>query len=203
MNCFDRECRGFPIFHDCGPCNFVYYVLPVCCNRPTDRRDFSGAIEHAGATSATSANGILEFADFYALMPPDNSATVAPGTDVSFPRDGASSGSGIFRTSPSSFQLSEIGSYLVLFQVSVAEAGQLVLTLNGEAIPESVVGRATGTAQLVGISILTTSSADSVLTVRNPAGNFTALTATPLAGGTRSVSAHLTVIRLQGETDEQ
>lgn len=25
------------------------------------------------------------FADFYALMPPDNAATVAHGTDVSFP----------------------------------------------------------------------------------------------------------------------
>ena len=26
--------------------------------------------------------GVLNFADFYALMPPDNAATVAPGTDV-------------------------------------------------------------------------------------------------------------------------
>ena len=30
--------------------------------------------------------GVLSYADFYALMPPDNSATVAPGTDVSFPQ---------------------------------------------------------------------------------------------------------------------
>lgn len=34
---------------------------------------------------AGEASGILNYADFYALMPPDNSATVAPGTDVSFP----------------------------------------------------------------------------------------------------------------------
>lgn len=33
-------------------------------------------------------SGILGFADFYALMPPDNAATVAPGADVSFPQDG-------------------------------------------------------------------------------------------------------------------
>ena len=38
------------------------------------------------------AGGILGYADFYALMPPDNSATVAPGTDVSFPQDGPNSG---------------------------------------------------------------------------------------------------------------
>ena len=42
-----------------------------------------------GATGATGPTGpagsVLNFADFYALMPPDNAATVAPGTDVSFP----------------------------------------------------------------------------------------------------------------------
>ena len=31
------------------------------------------------------AGGVLNYADFYALMPPDNAATVALGTDVSFP----------------------------------------------------------------------------------------------------------------------
>lgn len=40
----------------------------------------------AGETGATGpqcpAGGVLGFADFYALMPPDNAATVAPGTDV-------------------------------------------------------------------------------------------------------------------------
>ena len=34
------------------------------------------------------AGGVLNYADFYALMPPDNTASVAPGTDVSFPQDG-------------------------------------------------------------------------------------------------------------------
>jgi len=39
-------------------------------------------------------------------------------------------------------------------------------------------------------------SVNSALTVRNPAGNAAALTITPLAGGTRPVSAHLTIIQL-------
>ena len=39
-------------------------------------------------------------------MPPDNAATVAPGTDVDFPQDGPNSGGGlIFRTGASTFNL--------------------------------------------------------------------------------------------------
>lgn len=143
------------------------------------------------------AGGVLNFADFYALMPPDNAATVAPGTDVSFPQDGPNNGSGIVRTGPSSFNLTLIGSYQILFQVSVTEAGQLILTLNGADLEYTVVGRATGASQIVGMAIVTTTSINSILTVRNPASNAAALTITPLAGGTRPVSAHLVIRRIQ------
>jgi len=138
----------------------------------------------------------LTYADFYALMPPDNAATVAPGTDVDFPQDGPTSGTTIFRTGPSTFNLSDIGTYQVLFQVSVSEAGQLILTLNGADLAYTVVGRATGTTQIVGVALVETTSINSILTVRNPAGNPTALTITPLAGGTRPVSAHLTIMQI-------
>jgi len=120
-------------------------------------------------------------------MPPDNAATVAPGTDVSFPQDRPNSGSGITRTSVSSFSLGEIGTYQILFQVGVDEAGQLILTLNGSDLAYTVVGRTTGTSQIIGMAIVTTTSVNSILTVRNPAVNATALTITPSAGGTRSV----------------
>ena len=142
------------------------------------------------------AEGVLAFADFFALMPPDNAATVAPGTDVSFPQDGPTSGTAIARTGPSTFNLAEIGTYQVLFQVSVTEAGQLILTLNGADLAYTVVGRATGTSQIVGMALVQTTVINSILTVRNPAGNATALTITPLAGGTRPVSAHLVITRL-------
>ena len=39
-------------------------------------------------------------------------------------------------------------------------------------------------------------SINSILTVRNPAGNVAALTITPLAGGTSPVSAHLVIIKI-------
>jgi BclA C-terminal domain len=128
-------------------------------------------------------------------MPPDNAATVAPGTAVSFPQDGSTSGA-ITRASATTFTLAAIGTYEVSFQVSVDEAGQLELSLDGLAIPSSVVGRATGTSQLVGDSLVTTTSANETLSVLNPAGNSTALTITPLAGGTNPVSASLVIKQL-------
>ncbi len=157
----------------------------------------TGATGPTGPTGATGTSGILNYADFYALMPPDNTETVAPGDDVDFPQDGPSSNSNISRLGPSSFNLQEIGTYQILFQVSINEPGQLILTLNGQDIAYTVVGRATGTSQIIGISIITTTSINSVLTVRNPSSNSTALTITPLAGGTRSVSAHLIIIQVQ------
>ena len=139
----------------------------------------------------------MGYADFFALMPPDNTETVAPGTDVSFPQDGPNSGSGIARSGPSSFTLAEIGTYQVLFQVSVTEPGQLILTLNGVDLAYTVAGRETDTSQIVGMAIVETTEVDSVLTVRNPDGTAAALTITPLAGGTRPVSAHLVITRIQ------
>ena len=129
-------------------------------------------------------------------MPPDNAATVAPGTDVSFPQDGPNSGSGITRISNTEFNLEIIGTYEILFEVSITEAGQLILTLNGADLAYTVVGRATGASQIIGMAIVSTTVSNSILTVRNPSGNATALSITPLAGGTRSVSAHLIITQI-------
>ena len=76
------------------------------------------------------------------------------------------------------------------------EAGRLLLTLNGADLEYTVVGRATGVSQIVGMAIVTTTVINSVLTVRNPAGNAAALTITPLAGGTRPVSAHFVIMQI-------
>ncbi len=138
----------------------------------------------------------LAFSDFFALMPPDNPAPVAAGVAVQFPDNGASTGI-ITRLGPSTFLLPSIGTYLVMFQVSATEAGQLMLRLGGALVANSVVGRATGSDQIIGMSYVTTSVAGTVLEVINPPGNSPALTITPLAGGTNPVSAHLTIVRIQ------
>lgn len=141
-------------------------------------------------------NNITTFAEFYALMPGDNSATVAAGSPVEFPQDGPSNGI-VTRTSATQFNIPAIGIYLVHWQVSVEEAGQLILQINGSDIASSVVGRATGTSQIVGNTMITTTETNSVLRVVNPSGNPVALTITPTAGGTRAVSANLVITRVQ------
>jgi hypothetical protein len=142
-------------------------------------------------------SGIMSFADFYALMPGDNSATIAQGTAVSFPSAGPISGSDITALSATQFQLSSVGTYNVIWQVSISEAGQLVLEINGTEILSTVVGRATGTSQITGSRLITTSAANSILRVVNPLGNPIALTVTTTAGGSRSVSASLVIMRIQ------
>jgi hypothetical protein len=152
----------------------------------------TGPTGPGGPTGPVGPAGASEFAAFFALMPPDNAATVAPGTDVDFPQDGPTS-SVIGRTSASTFNLPVAGTYRVAFDVSATEAGQLILTLNGADLAYTVTGRATGTSQIIGETLVQTTTVNSILTVRNPAGNSTALTITPLAGGTRPVSATLTI----------
>lgn len=60
----------------------------------------------------------------------------------------------------------------------------------------TVTGRATGTSQIVGMAVVTTTAVNSILTVRNPAGNAAAFTITPLAGGTRPVFTHLVITQI-------
>ena len=149
-----------------------------------------------GATGAAGAGGILNYADFFALMPGDNSSTVGVGSDVQFPQNGPSLGASIVRNSASSFNLAVIGTYYITFQVSVSEPGQLVVTLGGAQQAYTVVGRDTGTSQIVGLCIVRTTSINTALTIRNPVGNSTALTITPNAGGTNPVSAHLVIMQI-------
>ncbi|MBR2840932.1 MAG: collagen-like protein [Bacilli bacterium] len=181
--------------HDkkCNPCNNGCYVIgspgPIGPTGPTGPQGLPG-----GPTGPDG--GIFNYADFYALMPPDNAATVAPGTDVSFPQDGPNSGASITRIGASSFNLAEIGTYQIYFNVPISEAGQLQLTLNGTPLAYTVVGRATGTSDISGMFLVNTTAINSILTVRNTAGNPAALTITPLAGGTNPVSAHLVKIQI-------
>jgi hypothetical protein len=137
---------------------------------------------------------LAEFADFFALMPPDNAATVAPDGDVQFPQDGPTSGT-IARLNAAEFNLPSIGTYRVTFSVSINEPAQLGLVLNGTPLAYTVFGRATGTSPVAGTVLITTTTLNSVLTLRSLSSY--SLTVTPLAGGTEPVSAHLVIERLQ------
>jgi hypothetical protein len=139
------------------------------------------------------------YAEFYALMPPDNSATVAVGAPVEFPQDGPAMGA-ITRLGTVAFLLPSIGTYSVNFSVSVNEAGQLVIALDSGGVtvelPYTAYGRATGTSQISGDVLVTTTVANSTIELRNPKENTTALTITPLAGGTQPAAASIVIQQL-------
>ena len=121
---------------------------------------------------------------------------------MDFPNDGPTDGVTASRLGPDTFNLPAIGVYEVSWQVSVTEAGQLVLALNGNELDgllaplDTVAGRATGTSLITNTVLIETTVIDSVLEIRNPTGNATALTITPIAGGTKPASAWLVIKRL-------
>lgn len=138
----------------------------------------------------------LAYSEFYALMPGDNTATIAAGAAINFPQNGLTDGI-IIRSSANQFILPDVGIYLVDWQVSISEAAQLLITLNGTELTNTTIGRATGTSQLVGHTMINTTLPNSLLTISNPAGNPVALTVTTIAGGTHAVSANLVITRIQ------
>lgn len=184
-----------------GPAGATGPQGPIGLTGPAGPAGATGPQGPIGLTGPAGPQGpagtVLGFADYYALMPGDNAAPVAAGADIEFPQSGPNSGDGIVNSTASSFILPDIGVYQVTFQASITEAGQLALTLNGVELPYTVVGRATGSSQIFGTALVETTTAGSVLTVRNPEGSATALTLTPTAGGIDPVSAHLTITRLR------
>ncbi len=142
------------------------------------------------------AGSFLGYADFYAIMPPDNSGAIAPGEDVEFPEQSFIGGTSISRASDSSFNLFDAGIYLVIFETTVANSAQLVLTLNGTELSYTVSGRDAGGSQITGMAIIAANEGD-VLTLRNPVSAASSLTLTPNAGGNSPLSAHLIIIRLE------
>ena len=165
----------------------------------------AGAVGATGATGSTGAagpegsSGSEVYAEFYALMPPDNAATVAAGAPVEFPRNGPAMGA-IARLTPAEFLLPSIGTYSIDFSVSVSEPGQLVIALDSGGVtaelPYTVYGRATGTSQISGDALVTTTVANSTIELRNPKGNTPVLTITPLAGGTQPAAATIVIQQL-------
>ena len=175
--------NNFKVYNKKNKCyNCNYEHCECSCKRgKIGRRGYTGPAGPMGPT------GIIHFSDFYALMPPDNSSTIAIGGDIEFPNTGVSNGI-ITLINSTSFNLPNIGIYEVLFQVSVNEAAQLGLTLNGLVLQDTVV---TGTNQVIGLSLIKTTVVNSILTVKKFAENSSALTV-----GTSPVSARLIIKQL-------
>jgi hypothetical protein len=179
-----------------GPQGTTGYTGPQGIQGETGPQGTQGETGFTGAQGATGSTQISHYADFFALMPGDNAATIAVGSPVLFPQNGPTSATTIVRINSSQFTLTDIGTYEIRFLVSVTESGQLAAALDGNIIPSTVFGQATGTSQICGMFLLTTTLINQTLTIINPPGNSAALQITPLAGGSNSVSAHLIIHQL-------
>ena len=156
----------------------------------------TGATGPQGPTGATGPQGpagtVLAFADFYALLPPDNSDPIAPGGAVAFPQTNITSGATIGRLSDTEFTLTVPGIYLVQFQIPITGDAQAVLALNGVELPYTVVS---GDDLLTGVALVETTLATDVLSVLNPAtatGNLVVD-----SNATTPNTAHLVITQLQ------
>ena len=128
-------------------------------------------------------------------MPTDNAIAITPGTDVAFPRNGVIANTNIGRTSDTEFLLNATGTYLIMWNASIGEVGQLVLTANDAELPYTVVGTSDESGELVGFTIINI-VAPTTITVRNPTNSTTNITLTANAGGTDPVNAHLTIVQI-------
>ncbi len=185
------------------------YSDECCCyDCPQGPRGRTGPQGPAGKTGPQGPAGAsLDFADFYALIPQDNSLIITAGKNICFPQDGpASGGNVITRVDADSFNLAKIGTYQVLFQVgvdkaSIDKAGQLVITLNSGSgaveLLHTVTGKVTGSSQIVGMVLIQTTTENSILTLSNPKDSPVSLKVTPATIGTHPVSAHLLITQIQ------
>ena len=158
---------------------------------PTGPQGATGATGSVGPTGP--AGGISEYASFYALAPNDNPTAIAQNTAVEFPNSSAST-TGITRLTNSTFNLADTGTYLIMFKVNTNTAGQLGIAVNGAVQPNATFGNAADDGIIEGKTIITTTAANTVLSIVNPIA--TAVTVTPSAGGTEATVSDLTIIKL-------
>ena len=126
-------------------------------------------------------------------MPPNNTSTIAIGAAINFNQNGPNNNIIITKISSSTFNLSLVGLYEIIFQVSINEAAQLVIVVNGIELDYTVVGRATGTTQVIGNCLVLTTTPNSILSINNCSGSASALTITPFGGGSKAISANLII----------
>ena len=158
---------------------------------PTGPTGPTGAM---GPTGPAGESGLSSYATFYALMPTDNAIAIAPNEPIDFPTT-ATKTSDITVTSPSVFAVTTAGNYLVMFQASTTEGGQLQLTVNNTPIAYTTVGKAGENTQIVGFAILPLAANDAI-SVINPQASTTGITLTQNAGGTSAVAAQLVIAKL-------
>jgi|688.fasta_scaffold926177_1 hypothetical protein len=137
--------------------------------------------------------GIISIANFYSLMPPDNNKKINIGEPIDFASDGPSNNNNISRLTSSLFNLTSIGLYEISFIVNINESAQLIIVLNDIELDYTVVGRTNVSSQIIGNCLISTTIANSIISINNPISNNKSITLTSYAGGNNAISSQLTI----------
>ena len=148
-----------------------------------------------GVDGANGTSGVVDFAEFYALMPPNNNLAIGSGVDVNFNTAGpAKSGTDILQFLSFNFVINAAGIYEVAYFVAVNESTQFVLCFDGNPDPTLVTGRASTNNYVMARHLIQITTPGVIVSVRNAGPS--SVTITPDAGGASPVSAHITFVRL-------
>lgn len=159
---------------------------------PVGPQGAQGVPGTTGPTGPTGAAGSGDSAMFYAVMPGNNPFPVSAGGRVEFPQLGPNTGTDIVALNATAFTLNTAGTYRVTFSVPVEEAGQLVVVLNGNQVPSTVVGRDARFTPIAG-SVLIHADAGDRLSINNQQFAFTPITVSVTPGGQPFATATLLI----------
>lgn len=140
-------------------------------------------------------SGSTNFADFYALMPPDNPIPIPIGGRIEFPNDGYSNGV-IVRLNTSQFILPNIGYYEVQLAIRIQATRQIVVVLDGVELMETMSGNVGASGQIAGVFIVRTTAINQILSINSAISNTATIMISDSAGGLSPISAHLVIKQL-------
>lgn len=147
--------------------------------------------------TAIQAQGLPAYGSFYAVMPSDNPAAIAPGSAIAFPNDGPAFG-GIVRMTFSAFLIPAVGNYEINWYAMPSTINQFLLRLNGAELLHTAIGGGNTNVNMTGSVMISTTSINSVLELINPSGNVGSATLrnAPFSGQNVPFSAWLTIKKL-------
>jgi hypothetical protein len=158
-----------------------------------DQGDKGEKGEHGDPGSPGSS---IQHAVYYGIVPPDNSFDIEPGDSVEFPNDYLSCSS-VVRVNNKVFKLINTGIYEIKFILSITQPAQLVVSMDEgsgfQQLNHTVVGRNSGSSQLIGDVFIKVTQGNSSICISSPAQNNNPIRVTSTAGGTLSETCYLII----------
>ncbi len=119
-----------------------------------------------------------------------------PGDPIDFSENDIMQSKNIQRIFPGQYQLSEPGLYYAQFQLSLLHPGQLIISIDHEEQPGSVVGTSADGGPVFGFHMFRTDHPNAVFSIQNPLQNTKPVIVASYAGGVMPVTADLLLLHI-------